>query len=60
MRTYVPESGKLLTNREHIFRKTGTTCTQSKRGVASYFKENRYSKDIDTTVMEAYLGDVHT
>jgi len=28
--------------------------------VTSYLKENRHSTDMDTTVMEAYLGDIHT
>jgi len=28
--------------------------------VASYFKENRQSMGMDMSVMEAYLGDVHT
>jgi len=49
-----------LTHRHHIFRKAVTTCTQSKKGVASYFKENRQSMGMDMSVMEAYLGDVHT
>ena len=28
-------------------------------GVVSYLKENRHNRDMDTTVMEAHLGDVH-
>jgi len=39
----------------YLYKKTDTTCTQSMRGVASYSKENRYSTDIDTTVMEACI-----
>jgi len=60
MWTHVPESGKWLTHRRHVLRKTDTVWTQSKRGVASYFKENRHSTEKDTTVIEMYLGDVHT
>ena len=30
-----------------------------KRVVASCFKEHRHSTDMDTTFVEAYLGDVH-
>jgi len=58
--THVPESGKLFTHCHRIFRKIDTACTQSKMGVASYFKfkENRRSMDMDTTGIEAYLGDV--
>ena len=50
--------GKLLMHRHHIFTKQ-TQHVHRARWVSHHnFKQNRHGTDMDTTDMEAYLGDV--